>query len=162
MTERSGIDMLKELLSEVKRLDQRLDIMEITLKKIANSAKIGELASKAVQPPKSKQVEAFDPSKLKKPPKPPPQPKCMCTGRMTVLDKGKQLPVTKASVQIFDANDNLVKKTKTNMAGHWMSQLPPGKYVALLEGEYNGKDLYPTNINFEVKPGMKTMEINNG
>jgi len=74
----------------------------------------------------------------------------MVKGKMVTYDGDTQVPLPQISVKIFDEKDNLVKTTKTNRAGHWMSQLAPGKYVALFEGEFNNKALVPQNKMFEV------------
>lgn len=74
----------------------------------------------------------------------------MVKGKMVTYDGDTQVPLPQISVKIFDEKDNLVKTTKTNRAGHWMSQLAPGKYVALFEGKFNDKTLVPQNKMFEV------------
>jgi len=87
----------------------------------------------------------------------------MVSGKMMVNDGDKQVPLTSVSVKIYNEQDKLVKETRTNRAGHWMSQLPPGKYVALFEGEMGGKKLVPQNRTFEVPvklpPGQATVEV---
>lgn len=85
--------------------------------------------------------------------------KCICEGNMVAEYSGKTLPLPGLDVKIFDDRDNLVKETKTNRGGKWMSQLGPGNYVANIEGNFQGKPLYPININFVVKPGMKKLEV---
>jgi hypothetical protein len=158
MAERSGIDMLEELLAEIQRLNKKIDIMDIALKKIANSAKIGQLANRAFIA--TKQIEAVDPEKLKKKNAVKPgYDKCICSGRITVMAGGKKVPVNGIIVTIFNDKDEMVKQTKTNRGGDWISHLLPGKYVALCEGKFNGSDLYPINLNFEVKQGMKNLKV---
>jgi hypothetical protein len=74
----------------------------------------------------------------------------MVKGKLKIAKGESAVPLANASVKIYDEKDKLIKQTKTNRAGHWMSQLPSGRYVALFEGEINGKKLLPQNINFEV------------
>lgn len=196
MTEKSGIEMLGELLKEVKRLNKKVDVLDRLVKQVANSAKISEIATAALntplkhwaQPaskPKAASAKAvgkntvsensaptglrfkFEPtdaSRLQQEPanrssRPAAPTMCMCEGKMVASNKGKNVPLPNVNISIYNAKDALVKKTKTNRAGSWMSKLPPGRYVALCEGKFQGKDLYPININFEVKQGMERLEI---
>jgi len=188
MKERSGIDMIEELLAEVKRLNKKVDVMDRLLKKVANSTKISEIATKALNTPLkewakpgNKTIEAFskddtekvkkgkrfkfeptDASKIKKvaPNRAAKQDtKCMCSGKMVVSDGGRSVPLPGISVKLFNDKDEIIKKTKTNKAGLWQAQLPVGRYVALIEGKLGGADLYPVNINFEVKPGDKVKKV---
>jgi len=194
MSEKSGLDMLEELVAEVKRLNQKVSVMDQLLKKVANSAKISELATKALDTPlkdwarsggvkQQPKAQAFDPKsdKNKEPkglrfnfesndaakimPKTNAQETkkqsvmCMCEGKMVANSRGETIAIPGIDVSIFNDKDEMVKKTRTNRAGAWLSQLPPGKYVALCEGKFQGKPLHPVNIKFEVKPGMEKLEV---
>lgn len=72
------------------------------------------------------------------------------TGKMMHNFEGKPVLLPNVSVKIFNDKDIMVKETRTNRAGIWVSHLPGGKYVALFEGEFNGKKLVPQNRNFVV------------
>lgn len=201
MSEKSGMEILEELVQEVKRLNQKVDVMDRLLKQVANSAKISEIATKAlntplknwaqhvVSPKKNNQAQAvskeavqgakeaapsegmrfkFEPTDAARLQQEAPNRAarrtvepvmCMCEGKMVASNKGQNVPLPGVSVSIFNDKDELVKQTKTNRAGSWMSKLSPGRYVALCEGKYQGKALYPININFEVKPGMEKLEV---
>jgi len=194
MSELSGIEMLTELLKEVKRLNQKVDVLDRLVKQVANSAKISEIATAALKTPLKNWAQAVTkPVKARAqavgPPVAKPDAKtglrfkfessdaaksgeapirasrtneptdCMCEGKMVASANGRTIPLPGVDVSVFDAKDKLVKKTKTNRAGSWMSKLPAGRYVALCEGRFQGKDLYPVNINFEVKPGMRKLEV---
>lgn len=205
MAEKSGIEMLEELLEEVKLLHRKVDLLDRNLKQVANSAKMADLLERAagtsldtfsrangvkakiekvdaqaeiarVKEKASKgmrfKFEPADASKIKQPtalaqkgrvaatagPK-----NIMVQGKMVIEQGDNSLPLSQIKVTIFDAKDNVVKETKTNRAGRWMSQLPPGQYVAKFEGEYGGKKLMPVNKAFEVPtelpPGQKELEI---
>lgn len=187
----SGLDMLKDLVQEVGLLRKEMRVLDQNIKKIANSAKISELATKAMGTPLegwarsggaqvqasaapsaspgvaavSKSVQSkdmrfgFDRSADPAKPQPPPVTACMCQGKMVAELKGSSIPLPDLDVKIFDEVDAVVKTTKTNRAGVWMSQLKPGNYVANIEGKYAGKDLYPINLAFMVKKGMKKLEV---
>ena len=51
MAEVSGMEMLAELLKEVKRLNQKVDVLDRLVKQVANSAKVSEIATKALGTP---------------------------------------------------------------------------------------------------------------
>lgn len=186
MSERSGLDILEDLLREVKLMRQEIHILDQNIKHVANSAKRAELAVRGVSAPidvrnkkKAKaQIEAVvgdieskkqknmrfgfektsesvaqDNSMSFKP------TKCMCHGVMTVSDGENTIGVSKLDVKIFDSKDELVAQTRTNAKGEWRKQLPDGKYIANIEGKFRGKELYPVNLMFEVKPNMKDLEV---
>ena len=71
-------------------------------------------------------------------------------GKMVLQDGGKLVPLSNISVKVYNDKDILVKETRTNRAGHWVSHLPSGKYVANFSGENNGKKLVEINKNFIV------------
>ena len=84
---------------------------------------------------------------------------CMCQGKMIITKNGKAVPLSGLSVKVFDDKDNIVKETKTNKAGTWLSQLPPGNYLVNIEGKFGGQDLYPVNLSFVVKRGETKKEV---
>lgn len=190
MTDKSGIEMLEEILHRLDILDKRLNVMDQNIKAIANSAKISELVTKLagtpldnwsrVNKPKVSDVkekiaavkegfanfkfESADAAKSnvdkvlaeKKRLKP---TQIMVRGKMVANLAGNQpLPLSNISVKIYNAKDELVKETKTNRAGQWLSQLAPGEYVALFEGELHGKKLVPQNRNFVVPKTLPPSE----
>jgi len=187
MADKSGIEMLEEILHRLDMIEKRLDVMDNNIKAITNTAKLADLIQKAAGTPldgwskaikpgmpvgaKRKMEEVQDRAGFKNfkfqpadaagvrgatlankagrvaPPK---LKNIMVKGRLKIDKGGEVVPLSSASVKIFDATDKLVKQTRTNRAGHWMSQLAPGRYVALFEGEVGGKKLLPQNKNFEV------------
>lgn len=189
MSARSGIEMLEEILDRLDVLEKRMDIIDNNIKTLINGSNLAKLISKAAdaklenwsqamktetedEKPKGFKNFGFQPvdaSKLKG--TPPAERKAkstvtnniMVTGKLKIDRDGKTVPLSGASVTIYDVRDKVVKKTKTNRAGHWMSLLQPGKYVALFEGELDGKKLLPQNRNFEVPAelpaGQKEMEV---
>lgn len=69
-------------------------------------------------------------------------------------EKGK--PLSGVMVRIMDANNNVVKQTKSNRAGLWMSFLPPGTYVA----EFAMAGMQPEARQFQLFEGQKEVEVN--
>lgn len=78
----------------------------------------------------------------------------MCKGKMLIEQSGKMVPIPNLAVKIYNSQDKLVKETKTNRAGHWMSSLAPGQYVVSYEGEFKGQSLVPVNKNFSVPKSL--------
>ena len=187
---KSGMEMISDLIREVKLLRKEVKVLDQNIKKIANSTKVAEIAAKALNTPLKDWIkpnaprpkieaatkpgeirqknmrfkfEPVDASKIKQ--EAPNRSsrmvstECMCQGKMVAEQGGKPIPLPGLDVTIFDDKDNLVKKTKTNKAGSWMSKLKPGNYVANIEGKFNGKDLYPVNLTFVVRQGMSTLEV---
>jgi hypothetical protein len=198
MTEKSGIELLEELVRKIDLLTKKVDVLDHNVKRIANSTKLTEIINKAAgtsldgwarannvkaQVPDVKQkiaevkekamektkgmrfnFERRDASKTKQPVakrtvRPSVPQRAMVKGKMVANVDGKTVPLSNISVKIFDSSDKLIKETRTNRAGHWMGQLPPGSYVALFEGEYNGNPLVPENKMFEVPAGVKEIEV---
>lgn len=185
---KSGVEMLEELLEEIKTLHKKVDLLDRNIKEIANSAKVADLLDKAMgtkldtfaraggkasaqkvdakseiarikeqnQQGMRFKFEPTDASKIKRPV--PAAQKSRAAGPKNIMVKGKMIvmsgqqtiPLANVNVTIFNSKDAVVKETKTNRAGHWMSQLSPGKYVAKFEGEYAGQKLIPMNKAFEV------------
>lgn len=200
MAEKSGIEMLEEILLRLGNMEKKLDVMDRNIKTIANSSKLAELVNnaagtklddwaKATKPGIAKVVapeipdvvkkidaikqkagfknfsfQASDASKTdqvapRRGASLPPGSSILVKGKLK-FDKGdKTVPLSGISVKIYDAQDNVVKSTKTNRAGHWMSHLPPGQYVALFEGAIDGKKLLPQNKNFEVPKELPEGQI---
>jgi hypothetical protein len=185
MSERSGLEMISELLAEVKMLRREVKVLEQNIKRIANSTKVAEIATKALDTPLKDWVKPNNPSieavskrtidkknlrfkfepvdasktKQEQPNRSRKPTMCMCQGKMIITKDGKPVPLPGLAVKIFDDKDNIIKETKTNKAGTWMSQLPPGNYIVNIEGKFNKQDLYPVNLPFVVKRGMQKLEV---
>jgi len=196
MAEKSGIQMLEEILQRLDVMEQQFKVMDQNIKAIANSARMADLVNKAAGtsldgwakatkpgvpniPDVKKKIEEikakatgfqnfkFEPSDASKLPGPPaahrgqrPLPKNILVKGKLKIEKGDEaVPLAGVDVKIYDAKDKLVKSTKTNRAGHWMSHLPAGPYVALFEGEVDGKKLLPQNKNFEVPESLPEGQI---
>jgi len=189
--DRSGIEMLEEVLKRLDNIEKRQSVLDINMKKILNSVNLADLINNATgtkldgfaratpgYKPKNTQAKTNvapaktgfknfdfntnDASKLNtnNAPKrhlPVAKPKnIMVQGKMVTNVDGKISPLSAISVKIFNSEDILVKETRTNRAGHWISHLPPGAYVALFDGELNGKKLVPQNRNFVVPDVLPT------
>ena len=179
-TEKSGIEMLEEILNRMYILEQKLDILDRNIKIIMNNTKKGDhqpklsavnpvQETKPVKEPikemvadpkqtsgfKNFKMEMSDASKMNTGEvlaqrQRAPVKNIVVKGKMVLQDGGKLVPLSNISVKVYNDKDILVKETRTNRAGHWVSHLPSGKYVANFSGENNGKKLVEINKNFIV------------
>ena len=189
MSEKSGMDMIKELLVQVAVMNKRFEVIEQNTKQILNKLNLDKKQAKpqiqmqvqGAEAPKASVKKSgggtvtIDVSSLKeekeakekKSPKisnntPKPVVKKQTTTRIECRLKKDNKAVIGATVGIKDTDGNIIKKTRTNNAGDWFCFLPPGKYVAeySLSGEENPK------IPFSVEKGQKMMQLpqckNNG
>jgi len=200
MIEKSGIELLEEILERLGAIEKKINVLEQNIKSIANSTKVAELINKAIETQlpgwtkeqirqstvttniqedisgikseiggfKNFKFESSDASKM-----PGEQilaqkqrvviKNIVVQGKMVTNIDNKIMPLANITVRIYNDKDVMVKETKTNRAGQWVSHLPPGKYVALFDGVFNGKKLVPQNRNFIVPErlpeGKQEMEV---
>lgn len=163
MTEESAIDVIFEIRDLLVTQQARMDILEKNLAMV--SAKVNQtLFPDLSKLPKGKEVVAAPPP-LPKPvaPKPAPKPLATNTFKAPVKnikayghlqdDLGKNLGGV--DVQITDAKNRVIKKTKTNRAGTWMSFLPPGRYSV----EFNMSGMMSDFRKFDLVAGQKEVEV---
>jgi len=175
MTERTGLEILEEILDRLDLLEKKIDIVDQNVKNIINSIKSSaplvlpttrpvqkQSTATAVNKPagddknfKNFVFQSTDAAKMKH--EEPLMQKnrteakyIVVTGKMVANVEGKIVPLSGVNVKIFNDKDVVVKETKTNRSGHWVSHLMPGKFVALFEGSIGGKKLVPINRIFVV------------
>lgn len=155
MTQKSGLQMIEEILDKMLALDRRMQVVETNLKVLLNGRNAGLPVN---APPtgikmndKPAGVPRLDVPKPEEP-KPKAAPNSRVIGRIKGQD-GKAIPNVK--VTIYDSRNSAVKRTRTNRAGDWMAFLPPGKYGAecILEGKVN------ENVIFTVNMGDKIVRV---
>jgi len=153
MSEKSGIQMIEEIMDKVELLDRRFIILEQMMKELLNrsnkeqnSIKISPSAPKIEISPivKSEELKIGDVKGSKKD-----------TRVMGKIKNKKGQAVIGVGVKVFDENNNIVKNTRTNKAGEWMCFLAPGKYIA----EYMLKDIINSNVNFNITPGQTSLNF---
>lgn len=64
-------------------------------------------------------------------------------------------PIHGANITVYNSTNKIVKNTKTNRAGVWISYLPPGKYSA----KYEVSGSQPSQKIFEVIEGQQEINI---
>lgn len=70
------------------------------------------------------------------------------------LDMRKK-PIAGIEVTVLDANNNVVKQTRTNRAGEWRAYLPPGQYSA----EFIKENMAPQFKTFQIVAGQTEVEV---
>jgi len=155
MKETSGLEMIQALLQQMDLLQKKVDLVDLNIKRLMNEgrAKPKVTAAEAPKAVPKNGIRNFKFEATKK------TGACMCVGKMVVNNGGKSKFLGGLSVRIFNEKNKEVKSTRTNMGGEWRSLLPVGRYCALIEGKFGGRDLYPVNMVFEVLPGVKEMEV---
>jgi len=160
--EKSGIDLLKEINEKLDLLNKRLEIVEQNSKIMLNTRGAVE------QPKEFKPSIAPTPKPIEK------KPRIINDHRELKRDdkgtefkgvKGKTKVIGKIKkdnkfvagvmIKVFDSQKNLVKQTKTNRAGEWMSFLPEGTYSAI----YSLKDMINAKVNFNVTAGNSIVRV---
>jgi hypothetical protein len=158
---KTGLEVLTDLVDQIRQLNQRIDLLDQNVKTLMNQARAQPVEKTAQKP----QLQAFTPP----PPKPgkmtiqsdrPKKDGVMANGKLVVLIDNKPTPIPDAAIKIFNDKDQVVRETKTNRGGIWMAMLAPGRYVVEIAGKYKGKDLVTQNKNFIIpQDAAKEFEV---
>lgn len=168
MEQKTGIQMIEEIMGNQAVLDRRLQVIEQLLKQLLSVANAPvcqapgvELNGRPAKVPAAPGIEIngqpakAQPSIEGSVPVQEPLIRAAANARVIgrIVEEGK--PVPEVNVTVYDDRDNAIKRTRTNRSGEWMAQLPPGKYAAecLLEGRVNG------NVVFTVEPNAKIVRV---
>lgn len=157
MSEKSGIQMLEEIIDSVNLLNRRFEVIEQTMKELLN--RLNGFQSCSVENPISTgkpTIEGTEPSPFI-PIKPVIGQSSNSNSSTKVMGKIKHdgRAVIGVSVVVKDHRNQIVKETKTNRAGEWMCFLPAGKYKA----EYALQGLIDANVNFQITPGQTLLRV---
>lgn len=164
---KTGLDVLVELVEQVKLLNKKLDILDQNVKVLMNTQRqvptiapakpqIQQIQPAQPTPPKQHLVSPNDPSRFKGKSEPAGIP---VSGRVVLMIDGKSTPIPDCQIMIYDARDQVAKQTKSNRAGTWLCTLKPGKYVAEIAGQFKGQQLETQNKTFELLEGQKLCEV---
>lgn len=163
MSDKSGIQMIEELLAGMAVLDRRVQVVEHLLKQLLAAANAGaacpapglEINGRPAKAPGAGPAAPAAPRPSIEGIVPEPMIKAAPNARVVGRITGDGRPIPEVNVTIHDDRDNAIRKTRTNRSGEWMAQLPPGRYVAecLLEGRVNG------NVVFNVGQGDRIVRV---
>ena len=159
MSEKSGLEMLEELIQKVNLLNKRFEVIEQNTKELMNRAN-GFEKSKRQEKPISPSEIGLQPVISSTVPNPIEgralESKPKNTTKVIGKIKGKDNKyLSGVFVKVFNQAGEIVKETKTNRAGEWMSFLPPGRYGA----EYLLENIIHANVNFNVLEGQKILRV---
>jgi len=152
MSEKSGIQMIEELIDKVELLDRRFIIVEQMMKELLNRSNKEQNTVKISSPNpkieispivKSEELKIGDVKNSKD------------TRVMGKIKNKKGQAIIGVNVKVFDENNKVVKNTRTNKAGEWMCFLAPGKYIA----EYMLENIINANVNFNITPGQTLIRV---
>ena len=162
MSEKSGLEMLEELLQKVNLLNKRFEVIEQNTKELMNRANGFEIPKKeiknsTIEKPKTNLQPIIsstitDPTGKMQINEPKPKNTTKVIGKIKGKD-GKYL--SGVAVKVFNGSGEIIKETKTNRAGEWMSFLPPGRYGA----EYILENIIHANVTFNVVDGQTVLRV---
>lgn len=167
MEEKSAIELIYEMYTMIQNIEARVTLMEKNidllndktngklLEAIATDFPKGQAPSAKEMPLPPQKAEAQPAPKSKNPQQtssPLPRQNAKVTGKFADI---RNKPIAGIEVTIVDANNAVVKQTKTNRAGRWMSYLPPGHYSA----EFIKEGMQPTFRVFQVIQGQSEIEV---
>jgi hypothetical protein len=161
MADKTGLEVLAELVEQVKLLSKKVDVIDLNVKTLMNRIQIPkqDVVDRPRIPAKLTETK---PKAQEYVPKPKTKEKpsgAMVSSKVVIMDGETPTPIPEALIKIYDETDQVVKDTKTNRAGVWMAQLKPGRYVVEIGGWFKGKALIPQNKNFIVPPNVQEYEV---
>ena len=71
-----------------------------------------------------------------------------------IKNKEKE-PIAEVEVNIFDQDNEVIKRRKTDKQGYWEVRLPPGRYGV----EYIQKGYKPINVFIDIEKNIKEFEV---
>lgn len=146
---RSGLDVLQELLEQVIILNKRFEVTEQNVKELLNRFNTKEqdkpkILANNIPPLKTIQEQLAT------------LPNANETARVTGKVKTPEGKIViGVEVQVYNEENKMIKRTKTNKAGDWMCFLPVGKYTA----KYILKNIIDTKVDFVIRPDQKIIKV---
>ena len=163
MTEKTGLEKIDEILLKVSSIEKRFSNIEFLLKELLNKSNGHKIdapisTAKISAPKEMSQIAVVEQIDLSTPKigDPPigtnPNTKVKVMGQIKNKD---ERVVSGASVKIYDMSGNMIKDTKTNRSGEWISFLLPGKYKA----EYFLENMIDNKVIFNVVAGQTLIRV---
>lgn len=164
MEEESAIDVIFELREMIKAQGEQISLLQQNLSMI-NSKVNGALfptfsgkdvpRAKPMDIPSIQKVESTAPivqETVSQPANTGPRQNSRVFGKLQDYE-GKNIP--DVDVTVMDANNKVIKRTKSNRSGEWNSFLPPGKYSV----EFSKNGMQSDFRTFDVRAGQREVEV---
>lgn len=169
MKEKNAIDLIYDIHAMLENLDKRMTLLEKSMLLLSDKVNPATLSTFKVPTIEATTVKStasitIGPERLENQPiiintpqgqvqtQTPKTPGARVFGKF--LDMRKK-PISDIEVTILDANNNVIKQTRTNRAGEWMSNLPPGQYSA----EFIKEGMAPQFKTFQIFQGQSVVEV---
>jgi hypothetical protein len=143
MSEKSGIQMIEEILGHISILDKRMSVIEHLLKQLLSIANTGNDCQ--IQKQNVSQIQSVTEPMITA------SPNARVIGSVIRYKHG----IHSVNITIRDSKNNVVKRTKTNRSGEWMALLPPDEYTV----ECYLKDSVNGIMKVLVKSGDKIVRV---
>lgn len=155
--EHTAIDKIYQMEEDIAYIKQYVQLIDNNLKLLNNKlGKIQEALDSQPTPKSSPKITATPGTPM------PPQERKMSEklvlGKIKtfghIVNKSKQ-PISDVEVQVYNEDNEIVKKRKTDKDGYWEVRLPPGKYGV----EYRQEGYRPINRTILLDRTMKSFEV---
>lgn len=155
MVEKTGLEILSELIGQVKEMNKKLDLLDTNVKTLINGSKnnnTSNINNKKIcgitNVSEKDLIKNIEKKQL-----------VMVSGKIAMVLEGEVRLIKGINIKIYDEKNKMVKETRTNYGGCWSAGLVPGKYVAEITGKFKEKELIPQNKNFIVPEGVRQFEV---
>lgn len=167
MKEKTAIDLIYEIHTMLQNLDKRVSMVEKNLLLLSDKVTPSVLQGlkiptiEAIAPSKKQAgITTIGPERLENQPiiisaTPVTTPKSNTARVFGKFMDLRKKPISEIEVSIIDSNNAVIKTTKTNRAGEWMSHLPPGQYSA----EFIKDGMAPQFKTFQIFQGQSVVEV---
>jgi hypothetical protein len=155
--EQAAIDKIYQMEEDIAYIKQYVQLIDNNLKLLNNKlAKISDALESQPIPQAPTKITAT-------PGTPPPPQKRKESERLVlgkiktfgyIVNKSKQ-PIPDVDIQVYDEDNEIVKRRKTDRDGYWEVRLPPGKYGV----EYRQEGYRPINRTILLDRTMKSFEV---
>lgn len=155
--EETAIDKIYKIEEDIGYIKQYLQLLDNNLKLLNNKlSKIANLLENQPIPKSAQRITAT-------PGTPPPpverrESEGLTLGKIktfgVICNSAKQ-PIPNVDVQVYNENNEIIKRRKTDNNGYWEVRLPPGKYGV----EYNQEGFKPINMVILLDKTMNSFEV---
>jgi len=158
--EQSAIDKIYKIEEDIEFIKVSLQLIDNNLKLLMN--KLNKVTKELAEQP-----APAPPVKVTATPGAPLAPRekrvesdALVLGKIKVFGyvvNSNKHPLENIEVNVFDNNNEIIKKRKTDKEGYWEVRLPPGKYGI----EYIQEGYHPVNKVITLDKNIKSFEVRN-